>query len=143
MVILPAEIPLPVTKVDNEQIVRAVLLTKLKELIYEFARFRTPIVAFEAKIVDASNVLVTNLLLTRRKLLILPKDEIVQIRPVETFMFLVEIPGKKFTVEACDIIVDSVESPGPKLSVDKPIDTLVLAELVCRIIIFEKLEIPE
>jgi hypothetical protein len=81
--------------------------------------------------------------LTRRKLLIGPNDEIVQIRPVETFIVLVEIPGKKFTVDACEMSVESVESPVPKFSVDKPRDTLVLAELVCRIIILEKLEIPE
>ena len=143
MVILPAEIPLPVTNVDNEQIVRAVFRTKLKELIYDLGTFRTPILALEAKIVDATKVLVTNLLLTRRKLLILPKDEIVQIRPVETFIILVEIPGKKFTVDACEMSVESVERPGAKFSVDKPKDTLVLAELVCRIIILEKLETPE
>jgi len=82
-------------------------------------------------------------LLTRRKLLILPKDEIVQIKPVETFIVLVEIPGKKFTVDSCEMSVESVESPVPKFSVDKPKDTLVLAELVCRIIILEKLETPE
>ena len=63
---LPVEIPLPVTKVEIEQTVSAVFLTKLKELIYELARFRTPMVALEAKIVDVTKVLVTNLLLTKR-----------------------------------------------------------------------------
>ena len=85
----------------------------------------------------------TNLLLTRRKLLIGPKEEIVQIRPVEIFIVLVEIPGKKFILEACVIRNESVESAGPKFIVDKPRDTLVLALDVCKTIILEKLEIPE
>jgi hypothetical protein len=98
----------------------------LKELIKALGKLRTPIFALHAIKVDVINELTFKRVSTVKIVLNWPKLLIVLMRAVLAMKLLVESPGKKLKVLACEMRVLRVLTPSPKFTVLAPSDKAVL-----------------